>query len=306
MLNNFFGKSKPINYLIIFSLFSLHLFFFFIKGNHTVYFTDNKWFMYVFLIFLVICNFLFYNFVLSKNQLTLYNSYGFFAYAMFLVLIPKSLLNLKALLISLIILLFLRKTYSLQSSKNIHRKIFDAAFWLGIAFILEPETILFFLFLQIAIFIHKKNKINYYITPFLGISAPIIIYFSYCFWFDKTEVFTNLFKSDFLFKEINISELEAVIFTILLFATTVSVFFKSTKVMPINNVFRKNWVLIVINFFIAFLFFLITEERKGFFLFLFPTSIIIANGIELIKKKWAVNFILFLIAFLPALLLIVF
>lgn len=306
MLNNFFGKSKPINYLIIFSLFISYLFIFFIEGNYTDYYINSKGFMYFFLILLIICNFFFYNFVLSKNQLTRYNSYGFFAYAMFLVLMSKGFLDLKALLISLIILLFLRKAYSLQSSKNIYRKIFDAAFWLGIAFVLEPKTILFFLFLQMAIFIHKKNKINYYITPFLGILPPVIIYFSYCFWFDKTEVFADLFKSDFSFKEINISELETVIFTILLFATTVSVFFKSAKVMPINNVFRRNWVLIVINFFIAFLFFLITEERKGFFLFLFPTSIIIANGIELIKKRWAANFILFLIAFLPALLLIVF
>ncbi|MDC1168715.1 hypothetical protein OAT36_07385, partial [Flavobacteriaceae bacterium] len=77
MLANFFGKSNPVNFIVIFSIF---LGFFLVSSISlipisTIDFSIVLEKVLQLVLFLVF--FFFYNFILSKNKLTLYNSYGF-------------------------------------------------------------------------------------------------------------------------------------------------------------------------------------------------------------------------------------
>ena len=80
------------------------------------------------------------------------------------------------------------------------------------------------------------------------------------------------------------------------FLTVFAIIFKSATTLSINNRFRRNWIILIINFFLMLLFIFLTPEKNGSELIyiLFPTSIILANGVELIKKKIIKNIVLYL------------
>ena len=102
--------------------------------------------------------FFFYNFILSKNKLTLYNSYGFLIFVLLFGFFPDTMSSRNELFLNILVLVYLRRLYSLRSGKDLHKKIFDSGFWLGILFLLAPKTGSFW---DIIIFIDlviPKNK----------------------------------------------------------------------------------------------------------------------------------------------------
>ena len=128
MLANFFGKSKPINFIVIigifFGFYSLALFtgVSFNKLSGAFVFKGVG----IFLFFLII--FFFSNFIVTKNNLTFDNSYAFLFLILFISFFCPEFLEIKALVLFLLHLLFLRKVYSLQSTKSVFQKLFDSRF----------------------------------------------------------------------------------------------------------------------------------------------------------------------------------
>ena len=74
-----------------------------------------------------------------------------------------------------------------KSNKKTIAKLFDSGFWLGILFILEPIFILLFILIYLSIYLHNKITIHTLFTPLMGFISPLVIFFTYNFWFDKTE-----------------------------------------------------------------------------------------------------------------------
>ena len=287
MLANFLEKSKPINFIVYLGLF----FCFFLITVFTDLFTgDLAWYKTIencsFLVLFLIV-FFFYNFIVSKNKLTFDNSYAFFLFVLAIVLFISKLLVLKTLVLLIIYLLFLRKIYSLRSSKKVIEKLFDSGFWLGVLFILEPFSLVFAALIYASIFLRKKVSIHTLLTPIIGFASPLIIYFTYLFWNDATEEINQLF----FFNNVNNLLIYAKdntiwIFFIVLLLTIFSIFLKSPKVLSVNNSFKKSWLLLIINAIIAVVFALIITKKDGteIVFLLVPTSIIIANGFETIEK----------------------
>jgi hypothetical protein len=198
---------------------------------------------------------------------------------------------------NIVYLLFLRKIYSIRSPRKVIGKCFDSGFWLGILFILEPFSILFFVLIYLAIYLHNKITIHSLFTPIFGFITPLIVYFTYYFWNDNTQAFTALFYLNF---NLNLDfYFQAKYFWLVsgnLFFIFFAVFFKSIKALSVNNTFRKNWLLLVANFGIITVFILNITEKNGseMMYIVFPTSIILSNGLELIQKKIVKDILLYL------------
>ena len=173
MLANFLGKSKPINFIVLLVLF----FCFFLVAIYTRFFVDsfslNQLLKSGAILLLFIGIFFFFNFIFKKNRLTFDNSYAFYLFMLFSIIILPSLLAYKTLILFLIHLLFLRKIYSLKSHKRSTEKLFDSSLLLGIAFLIEPFSILFVVLLYGAIYYHQKIIIQTLLTPIIGFSAVV-------------------------------------------------------------------------------------------------------------------------------------
>ena len=292
MLANFLGKSKPINFIILLSLFTC----LFLCASFSQFSAQN----FNLFSLLKIAGFLgfyfsvffFYNFIVSKNNLTFDNFYAFFIFTILLSYFLPIIISFKALITLLLYSLFLRKIYSLKSHKKILKKLFDSGFWLGILFLINPFTAIFSILIYSAIFLHQKAIIHNLLTPIIGFLIPGILYCTHCLWFDQLYLFTNLFYfeipaslsfyADTAFYWTTIS---------ILGLSLLSLIVKSPKALSINNSFKKSWLLLMLNLSVGVLFALIVPNKNGVeLLFLaFPATIIIANGIELIASKFIKN-----------------
>ena len=295
MLANFLEKSKPINFIFYLGLF----FCFFLFTVFTdIFFDEFTWIKIaknVSFLILFLAIFFFYHFVVTKNKLTFDHSYSFFLFVLSIVLFTNKLLDFKVLSTLLIYLLFLRKLYSLRSSKSVVQKIFDSGFWLGILCILEPFSMLFFMLIYAAILLQQKITIHTLLTPIIAFITPLIIYFSYLLWNNTSEKFINHFYLE-ISNTISIYDNEATfyIFTTILLLAIFSIFFKSPKALSVNNSFKKSWLLLIINAITALVFALIISKKDGteIVFFLVPASIIIANGFEVIQKNYIKNILI--------------
>ena len=301
MLANFLGKSKPINFIILLSLF-IGLFLF---SSFSLFLDTNfelslllKIVGFLGLYFII---FFFFNFVVSKNNLTFDNSYAFFIFTILLSFFLIAIINIKTLTILLLYILFLRKIYSLKSQKQVLQKLFDSGFWLSVLFILDPFTAMFGFLIYVAIFSHQKPIINNLIAPIIGFITPLIIYFTYCFWFDKLYVFTNLFYFDSFNSLVFYAENNFYWITMLIIVlSVVGMFLKSPKAFSVNNSFKKSWILLIVNLAVALFFALLIPKKNGTELLfvLFPAAVIIANGLEMVRGSLIKNifFIIFLVS----------
>ena len=288
MLANFLEESKPINFIIYLGLF----FSLFFTSLFSTLFVDSfSWIIALESIaFMMLWSviFFFYNFVVSKNNLTYSHSYAFFFFVLATLLFTTKLFEFKILILLLIHLLFLRKIYSLRSPKRVLKKLFDCGFWLSILCILEPFSIAFYSLLLASTFLQQKITAHTLITPIIGFITPLILYFTYLFWNDATEEFTKLFYFDILENVFIFAEDTTIwIFFTIILLTVFSILLKSPKVLSVNNSFKKSWLLLIINTLIAIVYaFVITEKNGSELVFLvLPTSIIIANGFETIQSK---------------------
>lgn len=289
MIANFLRKSKPANILVIL-VFSLC---FYVLGVFTKKIPFNTW---AFLLIPALFGLM--NFINIKNKLTFDNLFAFFIYILLLFLFPKTLTINTTFFANLILLICIRRIYSLQSSNAIFKKLFDAGFWLGISFIIEPFTGIFIVFLYIAIYLYQQITIQTTVIPIIGIFVPVFLYFTYCFWNDKIAEFQQLFN---WFTDYDISTYQNPVYlmsiALVFFLVMVAIILKTPKVLSIKDLFQLSWKLIIFNFIIAVILIVLTENKNGTELLyiLFPTAIIIANGIEIYQKKWVSDVVILLL-----------
>lgn len=298
MLANFLNKSKPINFIGLLVFFAVC--FLVSAAIHFDYanFSINNLLKTLVLLLIFIAVFFIFNFIISKNNLSYDNSYSYYLFTVLCIYFISEITAYKELILTVFYLLFLRKVYSLKSPKKLIKKLFDAGFWVGLLCLFDPKYSLLFLLITLGTYSHQKITIHTFLTPIIGFITPLFSWFSYLFWMDKTADFNAIFlkKANFIISFYT-DEKSRLFIIFLLLITVFAIILKSLKTLTINNTFKKNWVLLMANFVIVLLLILFQNSSKiteTLFL-LFPVSIILANGIELIKKRWMVNVVLYAI-----------
>lgn len=293
MLANFFGKSKPINFIVLFGLFlGYFILSVFSKELSFNLVKEVAWFLVVFSV---------YNFIIAKNLLTYDNSFAFLFFVILIGFFPSIITINTTFFANLTVLLFLRKVYSLQSSKNVFHKLFDGGLWLGISFLIEPYTGLLIILLYLSIFLHQRYTYQTLLIPIIGVFGPLFLYFTYFFWHDNPDKFSSLFNWSF-YPDFSLYTDQKFLLPVIFisFFVVISVFLKSPKALSVKNKFRKNWILILTHLIITTVILLLVKGGSGseFLYVFFPLSVILANGIEFFQKKWYADVIivLFLIA----------
>ena len=308
MLANFFVKSNPVNFIVVFLIclgFYIANFF----TVNLVQFVDiNVILNQLLTIILFLFLFLFYNFILIKNKLTLNNSYGLLFFALFFGFFPSVFLNVTTIFLNLLLLIFLRRVFSLRSNKDIYKKIFDCGFLFVILFLLDSTTVIFGMLIFLSVRMFQKLTVRTLLIPVVGFVTPVFCYFSYCLWEGDTSEFSNLFLwySNYNFEVYTANKF---LFSTLFLGigSLISIFIKTPKVFLISGDYRKYWILIIFNFFLAITVFLIqnTHQTNKILLLFFPASIIITNWLENIERVFVKNIFIIVLIATPVILFIV-
>ena len=301
MLTNFFSNSKPFHFILI----SLLLFVGYTFHNFQISSFDNDFIWLIQLTFkfgLYIILMLIFGFIIKKNNLTQINSYALFIFICLLLLTPNVFQNSKPILSTVFILLALRRILSLNSKKNIQKKILDASLWIGIATFFYFWSILFLLVLYAALIQLASKNFKLFLIPIIGIFLVFIIctiYFLYLdnnmYWFTDYENFTSFdFSSYKLLK--NFFSLFVILSTIVISLVFKLLNFKKT---PLKK--KSKYWIIIFTLITGIIIVILTGQKNGVELIftIVPISILFSNFIEALQRKWVSEMMLWFILIAP-------
>ena len=311
MLTSFFGKSNPINFLILAVFIVIGYLLGTISGFSdfsSISYLLNHIFYIIISVFLLVV----FNFIIRKNHLTKNNTYALLFFACFMVMLPVIFLQHNILLGNFFLILALRRILTLRSDKNSERKILDASFWITIASLFYFWSLLFFVPLYIAI-VQKPNS-NYKqmlipITGFLSVltlNATIQLLLTDSFsWFSKWRDAISLDFSHY-----NTASVLWPVTIILAFSIWTGMYRVST-LSTVSLKEKSNYVLLLYVSITCFFIALAGPEKTGaeVLFILAPVSIMIANYIENFETKrygerdalefWFKESMLWLVVILP-------
>ena len=296
MITSFFKTSKPFHFIIT-AFFMLVLFVFYrnkmipsLNWNMVL----NEFLIYLVLIFTIAV----LSFVVAKNNLTKQNSFSVILFALFLGCIPETLMHDNILISNVFVLLAIRRLVSLKSNISVKKKLFDAAFWLGIASLFYFWSILFFGLIFIALLLFALGQLRNWLIPFIAIIALAVILSSYSILFnDSFFSFNEYFESvSFSFK--NVFSLKFIIgASTLSLISIIAIVFYVKKVSEFIRVKRSSFLIVLYAFLIAFSCFVIAPSKNGSeVIFMYPPlAIITSNFLETIKNRWFSDFVFYFI-----------
>lgn len=288
MISSFFNKAKPIQLAVI----SVLLLIVFIIAKVTTLhepFTLELFFKQALFFGVCLTSLFVLDFFVSKNNLTKKNSYKILMFGLFIAVLPETLLSSKLLIANLFILLALRRILSLRSQKEIKKKLFDAAFWIGLASLLFFWASLFYILIFMALLLYSFVDIKNWIVPLVGIACVTILYISYAMLMDIdfASLQDGLFDMSLDFTPLNSKRIIIAATLLLSYGTWASFYFMNNIKHQLKS-YRPSFVLVIISSLIALAIIVVAPTKNGSeFIFLFaPLAIIMSNYLEIIPEKW--------------------
>ncbi len=301
MLTSFFGKSKPVNFIIV----SIYIIIgWFLRTLIDIeYITVASFFQTQTVLLLIILFSVFLlNFIIRKNKLTENNTYTILFFACFIMLFSELFFQSNIIISNVLLLLAFRRFMSLNSGINIEKKILDASIWITIATLFYFWCILFFIVLLVAVFQLRLKNYKLILIPFVGFSSVIIIITTIklvlnnsFLWFLEMDTSLNLdfLKYDSLLLIIPIS------FLILLLILTLIqklINFSEIRLKDKSNSFLLILMLIISAIVVLF----IPNKNGAEFLYLMaPLAIFTTNFMEKTTLFWVKELFLWIVVVFP-------
>ncbi len=174
MISMLFGKTKPINYIIV-----LTFLFVFYWGVHfflfdRVYSPGELVRQGIVLLALLFSVFL-VNFVVKRNKITGINSFSMLFYVLLAVVFPETLVDSNAIFCSFFLLLAMRRLISMRSPRETKLKIFDATIWILVSSLFYDWAVLYLVLVYAGIYFYDPKNIRNWLVPFAGLFAVFMI-----------------------------------------------------------------------------------------------------------------------------------
>ena len=301
MITRFFSTSKPIHFVII-----ILLTFVAFMITRISNFEEDLSLLVILkqIVFYSVALFSIFtlDFLVNKNNLTKKNSYKILLFSLFIVLLPDTLKIDNVLISNLFVLLALRRIISLRTNKKIKRKLFDAAFWIGIATLFNFWTILFFILIIAALIFYSITNFKNWVIPFIGLLTVGIILTSYSIIENNQFVVLSSYFDTIGFDFTTYNAPNLIIgITILASLGLWTLLFYIRNLKNRKRTQRPSHILIIVSFFISVVIILISPNKNGSeFIFMFaPLSIIMANYIESIKEVWLAELFIWILILTP-------
>jgi len=174
MISIIFGKTKPINYIIVLSFLFLFYWFVHFFLFDKIYAPDELFGQALILGVLLFSIFV-VNFIVKRNKVTGTNSFSILFYALLMVVFPETMADSNAIFCSFFLLLATRRLISIRSLKNIKFKIFDATVWILVSSLFYDWALLYMILVFAAIYYYEPKNIRNWLVPFAGVFTVFMI-----------------------------------------------------------------------------------------------------------------------------------
>lgn len=177
MISSFFGKTKPINYIIVLSfLFVFYWFVLFFLFDRV--YTPLQLLFQTTVFVLLMLSFFIVNFIIKRNKITGTNSFSLLFYVLLIVVFPNTIADNNAVFCSFFLLLAIRRLISMRSLRNVKLKIFDASVWIMVSSLFYDWALLFMLLVFAAIYIYEPKNFRNWLVPFVALFTVLMISYS--------------------------------------------------------------------------------------------------------------------------------
>lgn len=286
MISSFFGKTKPINNIVLASFLFLFYFtnVFFQLGDQRI----NQVIPLELMLFAVLLVSVFItNQIVRTEKATESNSYAMLFFVLLIVSFSDELVLQNVLFANFFLLLAFWRILSIKSTKNVKHKIFDASLLIAIASLFYDWALAFMFLVFFVIGVYDRKTFKNWLVPLLGVGTIFILTFtvlklkgSLNFFEDHYQFSLGLFTSKSFFQVLNIKTLIYLILTILV---SIAVFIR------LRNVSGGKLLLLRIVFLIFVLgtgIILFTPaDASPVLLTFFPTAVFFTNYFEVMKKR---------------------
>jgi len=295
MLARFFQKSQPISFVsLLFLLFLFVLLYYLVPFPSQI---DLAYIMQLLGVFLFYTLSIFLiSFIVAKNRLTQTNYYAILVFVLMLGLFPSAFVITKVSLSHFFVLLATRRIYSIRSKKMLLSKLFDSGFYIGIAFLLYPPSMLFMLLIYAGFFIYSKIVNKNLLLPIVGFFTPVFIVFTYYYYFDKLASFKSLIEINVGFELIKFTSLKFLIPSLLLLAIlTFSLFKIFSNFHSFYGKDKNSNKLVIAHLVISLLIVLLNNlriEETILFLF-FPIAVLTGKLFYSLKRHWIKDVVIY-------------
>lgn len=287
MISGIFGKTKPINYVILLGLLFLLFGFFSFYGSNSALETTGLAHL-VFVGLILSFTLLVIDFVVNRNQITSTNSYVALFFVLLAFLFPEAVTDTGAIGSNFFLVLACRRLISLRTLKNIKLKILDATLWVLAASVFYSWAILFMILVFIAIYFYEPKNIKNWLVPLVGVitflliwNALLILYQEEAFILAHYEFSVGHWEN--LIKNRNINT-QLIIFVLLIGITGMAVFLKSGK-LGLGRIINLRFVSIYFILSIAVVLLSLTQDDFPLLITFFPAAVFLGKYIEMIKRK---------------------
>ena len=298
MITSFFRTSKPLHYLIFLVLF-FAIFVFQSFYNHNINQSPISYFTLFGVFFLFLVTFFVYVFIITKNDLTQKNSFAALYLCLFIGIIPQFFLTPIVMLSNLFVLLGLRRIFSLKKNLNTKKKLFDAGFWIALATIFYPWSVLYFVPLFVAILMITSDYFKNTFAVFFGALSVSLTAFFYFFLNKDFDIWLKLMPQINLDLSIYYDLITFFPLTILLTSSLWGISSLFNRMVFKTSKSRFVYFILFSALVIGLIIPLVSENKSmaDFIFLVFPLAIVMANNTEQTHSQWLPSvFILLLFA----------
>jgi hypothetical protein len=287
MISGIFGKTKPINYVLLLGfLFVLYWFLYFYVDNNTNEPATIVWQSLVVLILLF--SVLVINFVVNRNQITSANSYAALYFILLILIFPGSVADDDAIFCGFFLLLACRRLLSLRSLKYMKLKIMDASLWVLVSSIFYDWAILFLILVYIAIYIYEPKNLKNWLVPVVSVLVFVLLSYAVLILANNEDYFLQHYQ----FAVDNIQavvldwklNLKLIIYTALIVITAFAVFLKSGK-LGLGRIINLRLITIYFGISVVVIILSLMAGDLPVLISFFPGAVFLGKYVEMMKRK---------------------
>lgn len=301
MISSFFGKTKPINYIILITF--IFVFYWFV---HFIVF-DKSYDPVELLLQLIVLSVLSFslfvlNFIVKRNKITATHSYAILFFTMLLLVFPQTLIDNNAIMCSFFLFLALRRLISIRSLKNVRLKIFDATIWIAVASVFYDWAILYLILVFMAIYIYEPKSLKNWLAPIAAVFAMLMVFYCILILQGRPEYLWEHYRFEYQFNKayflnwINSSKL--VMYIVGISAVGLLSFLRVGK-SGVGKVATLRLIAMLFLLGLVLEVLISTPGKYPIMVTFFPAAIFLAKYVETIKKSNVKELVLMLSIFIP-------
>ncbi|MCL6266680.1 DUF6427 family protein [Flagellimonas myxillae] len=174
MISSFFGKTKPINYIVL-SVFLFLLYGLFLILNWNLEPEHFSFSLEILVLAVLLLTLFLINQIVKTEKVTEFSSFAMLFFVLFLLAFSEALADKNGIFTNFFLMLAVWRLLAIKSIKNVKHKIFDASFLICVASLFYEWALLFLILVFVVINVYERKTVKNWMVPLIAIITVFVL-----------------------------------------------------------------------------------------------------------------------------------